>query len=95
MRDAYHQKVKVNLENKICKTITDLLGNRRGQPLMLGEKNDNEVKSYIKNLRPAEGILNSTIVSAAARGIAELKNKLFLLINEAALIYPAIVHTHY
>lgn len=63
---------------------------------MLGGKIDNEVKSYIKNLRLAGGILNSTIVSAAARGIVESKNKALLTaIMGAALTYSASTQAHY
>ena len=39
---------------------------RRGRPLLLGEKLDTEVKSYIQAVREAGGVITTSITIAAA-----------------------------
>ena len=45
----------------------------RGRPLMLRDY-DQDVSNYIKSLREAGGIVNRSIVVAAAKGILSHKN---------------------
>lgn len=49
----------------------------RGRPLMLGDI-DELVKDYIKQLRAAGGVTNTTIVMAAARGVILSRNRALL-----------------
>lgn len=53
----------------------------RGRPLMLGEKIDDEVKQFIKNFRTSGGVVNTTIVVAAAQGIVGAENRALLKEN--------------
>ncbi|CAG2194694.1 unnamed protein product [Mytilus edulis] len=69
MRDEYRKKIKINLEQRIASEIKELPTKIRGRPLMLGDKLDDRVKMFVKNLRAAGGVVNTTIVVAAARGI--------------------------
>ncbi|OWF47839.1 hypothetical protein KP79_PYT26149 [Mizuhopecten yessoensis] len=57
----------------------------RGRPLRLGEHLDNSVKSFIRKLRQAGGVVNTTIVTAAARGIVEAHNRASLPENGGSL----------
>lgn len=51
----------------------------RGRPLMLGEKIDDE--EFIKNFRTSGGVVNTTIVVAAAQGIVGAENRALLKEN--------------
>lgn len=51
----------------------------RGSPLMLGEKIDDE--EFIKNFRTSGGVVNTTIVVAAAQGIVGAENRALLKEN--------------
>lgn len=48
---------------------------------MLGEKIDDEVKQFIKNFRTSGGVVNTTIVVAAAQGIVGAENRALLKEN--------------
>lgn len=52
---------------------------------MLGEQLDSDVKSFIRNVRLAGGVVNTTIVTAAARGIVEAHNRALLAINGGSI----------
>ena len=81
MRDEYRKKVRINLENKILTEIKELPTKARGRPLMLGEELDENVKKFLKNLRLSGGVINTTIVIAAAHGIVEAENRALLAGN--------------
>ena len=46
----------------------------QGRPLLLGQDLDNVVQDYIEALRTAGGVVNGTIVMAAANGIIKAKD---------------------
>ena len=46
----------------------------QGRPLLLGHDLDMAVQDYIKSLRMAGGVVNCTIVMAAANGIVKAKD---------------------
>ena len=52
-------------------TIRELPHKPKGRPLKLGDSYDMKVQNYIRNLRLAGGIVNRSIVVAAAMGILE------------------------
>lgn len=81
MKNDYRKKVKNNLEQRILAEIKTLPTKVRGRPLMLGEKIDDEVKQFIKNLRTSGGVVNTTIVVAAAQGIVGAENRALLKEN--------------
>lgn len=81
MRDEYRKKIKINLEKRIASEIKELPTKIRGRPLMLGDKLDDRVKMFVKNLRAAGGVVNTTIVVAAARGIVRAENRALLVEN--------------
>ena len=41
---------------------------KRGRPLLLGTKLDDDVKSYVKAVREAGGVITTSITIAAAKG---------------------------
>lgn len=65
MKSIYLQKLRQEPDPD---KITSLPHASRGCPLLLGDY-DKEVVEYIKNLRIAGGIVNRSIVIAAAKGI--------------------------
>ena len=82
MRDDYNKKVKVNLAQPINNAdINELPTKIRGRLLLLGQELDSEVKKFIQNVRQAGGVVNSTIVVAATRGIVEAHNRALLSEN--------------
>lgn len=70
MKKAYLAKLR---KEKDPDRITSLPHGARGRPLMLLEY-DQDVSRYIKSLREAGGIVNRSIIIAAAKGIVSHKN---------------------
>ena len=54
---------------------------RRGRPLLLGEKLDTEVKSYIQAVREAGGVITTSITIAAATAIVRRSDRNLLSEN--------------
>ena len=70
MKKAYLVRLK---EENDPDNITSLPHGARGRPLML-RGHDSDVASYVKSLRIVGGIVNRSIVIAAAKGILSHKN---------------------
>ena len=70
MKKTYLSKLS---EERNPDKITSLPHAARGRPLMLGSY-DRDVASYMQSLRIAGGIVNHSIVVAAAKGIVYHKN---------------------
>ena len=49
--------------------ITKLPPKKRGRKVLLGESMDSMVRSYITRMREKVGVVNTSIVKAAARGV--------------------------
>ena len=58
----------------------------RGRPLLIGSELEEQVKSFVGQLRRSWAVVNSAIVRAAARGIILAKDANFLEENEGASI---------
>ena len=65
----YHEEVSRKRKNGENESVTELVINKRGRPVILGESLDEIVKKYILTIREADGIVNTPIVIAGARGI--------------------------
>ena len=59
-------------------TITSLPVKKRGRPLLLGEKLDSHVKSYIRAIREGGGVVTTSIKMAAATAIVRKEDRNFL-----------------
>ena len=81
MRDEYRKTININIEHRIVSEIKEMPTKVRGRPFMLGENLDDKVKMFVKNLCASEGVVNTTIVFAAARGIVEAENRALLVEN--------------
>ena len=56
-------------------TVTKLPSSKRGKPLMLGERLDSEVHSYIKALRDGGGVVTTPVVLAIATAVVESSDR--------------------
>ena len=62
-------------------TINSLPLKKRGRPLLLGEKLDSEVKSYIQAVRERGGVVTTSIAMAAATAIVQKADRNLLAEN--------------
>ena len=69
MKKAYLSLLKKEIDSDKIKSLPHAA---RGRPLLL-RGYDKDVASYIKSLREAGGIVNRSIVIAAAKGIVPTK----------------------
>ena len=49
--------------------VTELPSKKKGRPLLLGEKLDQQVKTYLHALRSSGAVVNTAIALARAQGI--------------------------
>ena len=56
-------------------TVTKLPSSKRGRPLMLGERLDSEVQSYIKALQNEGGVVTTPVVLAIATAVVESSDR--------------------
>ena len=61
--------------------IKSLPTKSQGRPLMLGEQLDAAVQDYIQGMRTVGGVVNTTIVLAAAEGIITARDQSLLVQN--------------
>ena len=54
---------------------------KRGRPLLLGEKLDNEVKGYLRSLRDEGGMVAVPVTMAIGMAIVETNNRMLLAKN--------------
>ena len=54
---------------------------KRGRPLLLGTKLDDDVKSYVKAVREAGGVITTSITIAAATAIVRQADRNLLFEN--------------
>ena len=64
-------QIKLNFddENQPSVSISEFPILKRGSKTLLSEEIDGKVQSYLKTLRASDGIVNSAIVRATARGL--------------------------
>ena len=58
--------------------VTCLPVKKRGRPLLIGEKLDDEGKSYIRAVRDCGGVITISITIEAATAIVRRKTRIFL-----------------
>ena len=76
---------RLNIESHHESNVVKLDNKRRGRPLLLGKDLDEQVKSYIFALHDKGGVINSTIVRAAAIGIIMKTDKRLLKSNGGSI----------
>lgn len=81
MRYDYRQNLKTYLEQRISAEFKTLHTKVRGRSQMLGEKIDDEVKQFIKNLFTSGDVVNTTIVVAASQGLVGAERRALLKEN--------------
>lgn len=64
---------RVKVEDKSL-TIKELKTKKRGRLCLLGKELDRQLQEYIKSLREAKAVINTTIVIATAEGIVKCYN---------------------
>ena len=65
-------------------TVSVLSEKSRGRPLLVGNELEEQVKSFVGQLRSSRAVVNSSIIRAAARGIILAKDANLLEENEGA-----------
>ena len=60
---------------RMMQLIIELQPKKRGRPLILGKDLDDAIQKYILSIREADGIVNTAIVIAGARGILKSMNR--------------------
>lgn len=88
MKKKYYEQLNAQKKRKVDDTNFDdsdneqvLTPKKRGRKVMLGEDLDKLVQQYITGIRKTGGIINTSIVMAAAKGIVTSKNRLLLFEN--------------
>ena len=66
------------------RTVSVLSEKSRGRPLLVGSELEEQVKSFVGQLRSSRAVVNSAIIRAAARGIILAKDANLLEENEGA-----------
>lgn len=79
IKKCYLRNIK--LLGKDHDEVLELPRNVRGRPTILGDKLETELIDYCQKVREEGGILNSTIVRAAAKGIISFRDKTLLQEN--------------
>ena len=72
LKTEYLAKLKSKQNSHV--EVKSLPTKAQGRPLLLGQELDKTVQDYIKSLRMAGGVVNCTIVMAAANGIIKAKD---------------------
>ena len=67
----YKSELSVRVKLGLDLTIKKLERKRRGHPYLLGEEMDKQLLGYVKSLREAKTVVNSSIVVSAAVGIVK------------------------
>ena len=75
MREAHLEELSKNREN----TVVYLKEKKRGRRVILGEKLDDMVQTYLRKVRDGGGAVTSSIAIAAARGLILSHNKNLLV----------------
>ncbi len=80
LREAYRKETsrKRLHDNEDSEVIRELPERKRGKPVLLGDKLDAYVQSYIKRLRLAGGTVSTAIVIAGAMGIIKRVDRTLL-----------------
>ena len=66
-------------DQRVC--VSDLPKKVSGRPLLLGEDLDATVREFVESLRKVGGVVNTSIVMAAAEGIVAAKNPSLLVVH--------------
>ena len=69
MKKAYQQEVTRKRACEDCQDVDYLPHQKRGRPVLLGANVDSQVKTYLRRVRDAGGVVTARIAVAAARGI--------------------------
>ena len=70
---------KTREDQRIC--VSDLLKKVSGRPLLLGKDLDATVREFVESLRKVGGVVNTSIVMAAAEKIVAAKNPSLLVVH--------------
>ena len=62
-------------------SVKTLPSAKRGRPLLLAEKLDNEVKGYFRSLRDVGGVVTVPVTMAIGTAIVESNNRMLLAKN--------------
>jgi len=89
-KKLYDQERKIKRMREEPEDIIELPLKKRGRPLLLGKRLDDQVQEYIMKLREYGCVVNTTIVVAAARGLATViePSRLSERGGPATLSYP-------
>ena len=79
--NAYKKELARRVRLKQSLTIDKLPKKKRGHPYLLGEEMDRQLQEYIKSLREAKAVINSSIVISAAEGIVKGTDQSLLAVN--------------
>ena len=71
---AYQKKLESLRKEGKELTVSMLSEKPRGRPLLLGSELEDQVKSFVREVRSSGGVVNSAIVKAAAKGIILAKD---------------------
>ena len=85
-KNKYEQEIKLRHKFGRPTEVEKLESGRRGHPLLLGAALDKEVQEYVKNLREAGAVINSSIVRAAAEGIVKNHDSNLLQCNGGHIV---------
>ena len=66
-------------DQRVC--VSDLPKKVSGRPLLLGEDLDATVREFVESLRKVGGVVNTSIVMAAAEGTVAAKNPFLLVVH--------------
>lgn len=74
LKTEYLQQSKKKRQSSKTAVITELITKEKGRPLMLDVKMDKALEEYISSLRVVGGVINTTIVMGAAKGIISARD---------------------
>ena len=82
LKKEYLLKLKEVNKNAVTPSPVKRLPTKaQGRPLLVGEELDSSIQAYINNLREVGGVVNSSIVMAAAKGIINARDPGLLVEN--------------